>query len=298
MTKTRTSTQPVVGTVRGLVAPDALVGGGEAPVTALHVDGDRIWVLIDRRDVYRVGPDGTELVAGLDEPSGRCLAIHDGTIWLGGAHARLWRLDDGRLDEVTAFQAAPTHDEWYTPWGGPPDVYSMASDGRHLYVSVHVGGVLRTTDGESWEATIDLHDDVHHVTVGPDGAVWAATGRRGLAESRDRGRTWGYHTEGLHARYALAVAVGDGGPLVAVSSGHAGRDGAIYRLVDGRLERVRGIPENIHGAIGPRQLAAVGSHAVTALPNGDVYVSDDGGAVWHRLLTDLPDVSDVGLIEA
>jgi hypothetical protein len=294
MTKIRTQIQPVVGTVRGLMAPEGRAGL-DGSVTALHVDDDHIWVLTDRRHLHRFGAHGTELVASLDHADGRCVTRHHGVVWIGGAHAQLWRVNGDRILEVPTFRAAPTSDQWYTPWGGPPDVFSMASDGRHLYVSVHVGGILRTTDGGSWEPTIDLHDDVHQVAVGPDGTVWAATGRRGLAESRDLGATWTYHTDGLHARYALAVAAGDGGPLVAVSSGHAGRDGAVYRLVQGRLERVHGLPDDMHGAIGPRQLAAFGVHAVTALPNGDVYVSDDGGDVWHRALADLPEVSEVAL---
>ena len=59
-------------------------------------------------------------------------------------------------------------------------VFSMASDGTDLYVSVHVGGILRSADGVSWSPTIDLHDDVHQVTVSPDRTVWAATGSRAL----------------------------------------------------------------------------------------------------------------------
>ena len=149
-------------------------------------------------------------------------------------------------------------EEWHTPWGGPPAVFSMASDGTDLYVSVHVGGILRSADGGSWVPTIDLHDDVHQVAVGADATVWAATGRRGLAESRDRGRTWQYHTEGLHARYLLTVATVGDGVLVGASSGHAGRDGAIYRFDGRRFERCRGLPGDLHGAVGPRQLAADG----------------------------------------
>ena len=90
----------------------------------------------------------------------------------------------------------------------------MASDGDDLYVSVHVGGILRTTDGDGWAPTIDLHDDVHQVAVGGAGTVWAATGMRGLAESGDRGGSWRYHVDGLHAHYLLAVAPFDDGVLV------------------------------------------------------------------------------------
>ena len=149
----------------------------------------------------------------------------------------------------------------------------------HLYVSVHVGGILRTTDGVAWTPTIDLHDDVHQVAVGDDGTVWAATGMRGLAESRDHGATWRYHTDGLHARYALAVAATPPRrarrglvrvtlPRMAASTGStaSASPGATVSLDD------------LGGAVGPRQIAASGERAVIALPNGDVYVSEDGGA--------------------
>ena len=64
---------------------------------------------------------------------------------------------------------APTRAEWHTPWGGPPSVFSMASLGDDLFVSVHVGGILRSSDGgQSWEATIDLHEDVHQVVADPE----------------------------------------------------------------------------------------------------------------------------------
>jgi hypothetical protein len=175
-------------------------------------------------------------------------------------------------------------------------VFSLASDGTDLYVSVHVGGILRSADGGVWTPTIDLHDDVHQVAVGPSATVWAATGARGLATSDDRGATWRYHTEGLHGRYLLAVAAVTGGALVGASSGHAGRDGALYRLDADRFVRCRGLPDDLGGAVGPRRLVADGEHAVVALPDGDVYASHDGGFEWSRLAGGFADVSEVTLV--
>ncbi len=169
----------------------------------------------------------------------------------------------------------------------------MTSDGTDLYVSVHVGGILRSADGESWTPTIDLHVDVHQVTVTPDGTVWAATGTGGLAESGDRGTTWRHHTAGLHARYLLAVAAVSNGVLIGASSGHAGRDGALYRFDRHGFVRCRGLPDNFNGAVGPRQLAGDGNQAVVALPNGDIYASHDGGFEWARLATGFAGVSEV-----
>jgi hypothetical protein len=290
---------PVIGTADGVqllgrAGAPALAG---TPITAVHADGADIWVLAEGRDIHRIAGTATTSVTALpDGTRGRCVAVHRGSVWVGGDLARLWRVDGSHLEEVTSFQQAPTQPEWHTPWGGPPDVFSMASDGTHLYVSVHVGGILRSADGTTWTPTIDLHTDVHQVTVGADGRVWAATGMRGLGESDDRGATWRFHTDGLHGTYLLAVAAVDGGAIVGASSGHAGRDGALYRLDGDRFVRCRGLPDDFQGAVGPRQIAADGEHAVVALPGGDIYASHDGGFEWTPLAPGLTDVSEVALV--
>jgi hypothetical protein len=296
MTRTETH-QAFVGTAHGvrILGHGSLDGLEDAPITSIHSDGDDLWVLVSRRELHRVAHGASDLVARLDEALGTCVGTHRGEVWVGGHNALLWRLSGASLEDVDSFQRAPTHDEWHTPWGGPPDVFSIASDGIHVYVSVHVGGILRSTDGAQWTPTIDLHDDVHQVAVGADGTVWAATGRRGLAESTDRGVTWRYHTEGLHARYALAVAATPTGALVAVSSGHAASDGGLYRFDGTTVHRCEGLPADLGGAIGPRQIATAGDDAAVALPNGDVFVSDDGGREWARLAQGIRSVSEMAL---
>src|SRR5205085_10971930 len=118
-----------------------------------------------------------------------------------------------------------------------------------------VGGILRSSDGgATWSDTIDLHVDVHEVVVDPSGTVWAATGERALAESRDRGQTWDFHSDGLHATYSLAVAVTNAGVLAGVSSGHAAHDGAVSMFDGSRFEPVAGLPARFDGAVGPRQI--------------------------------------------
>ena len=298
MTRTQTQ-QPLIAAANGVRLPDGgiLESLPDGSITSIHQDGDDLWALIARRDLYRVHADSSELVARLTEPSGGVIGVHRGDVWIGGDHARLWRLDGNEVDEVTSFQDAPTHDDWHTPWGGPPDVFSFASDGTHLYVSVHVGGILRTTDGSNWTPTIDLHDDVHQVAVAGDGTVWAATGMRGLAESQDHGASWRYHTLGLHATYALAVAPLPHGALVAVSSGHSAKDGAVYRFDGERITKCADLPADLNGAVGPRQLATSGERAAVALPNGDVYLSHDAGATWTRIAEGLRSVRDLTFLD-
>lgn len=280
---------PLVATGDGVVLPggERVLAGREITALTRESDGDALWALVDRTEVHRVGDDGgAEPVARLDEGAGTCLHVHGGTVWVGGDEAALWRLADGRLERVTTFDDAPTHDEWHTPWGGPPSVMSMASHGDDLYVSVHVGGVLRTSDGgRTWVPTIDLQDDVHQVTVDADGTLWAATGYSGLATSSDRGGTWSYHTDGLHGTYLLTVATTSAGVLVGASSNHSARDGAVYLYDAGGFTRIEsGLPGDLDGAIRPRQLAASGSVAALVTPQGGVHTSDDGGAHWSHVL--------------
>ena len=144
MTRTQTH-QPLVGTAHGvrILGDGSLDALEDAPITSIHSDGDDLWVLVSRRELHRVAHGATDLVARLDEAIGTCVGTHRGEVWVGGHDARLWRLFGDSLEEVESFQHAPTHDAWHTPWGGPPDVFSIASDGTNLYVSVHVGGILR-----------------------------------------------------------------------------------------------------------------------------------------------------------
>ena len=170
----------------------------------------------------------------------------------------------------------------------------MASDDDRLYVNVHVGGILTSSDGgNTWAPTIDLHDDVHQVSVGDDSTVWAATGMKALAQSQDAGRTWVHHKAGLHARYLTCAVPTHDGVLVAASSGHAARDGAVYRFDGQAFELCAGLPERFPSTIDTRQLAARGRVAALADPDGCLYVSQDAGRRWQMVADGLPAVRAV-----
>lgn len=289
----------------GTPDPDALaaVGGldGRA-VTSLHRGSDALWAMVEGRELHRIDAAGAARVAELDESSGRCVVEHSGTVFIGGADAGLWLLTGPDLVAVPAFDGAPTRERWYTPWGGPPDIFSMASRGEDLYVGVHVGGIMRSSDGgRSWSPTIPLDVDVHEVVIDGRGDLWAATGGAALAHSADRGATWSFLDAGLHAGYALAVAAATDAVVVGVSSGPHADDGALYRFdVEhgraGRFERcVEGLPVGFDGAVSPRHLVADGNLVAVALPSGDVHVSVDAGVTWARVAQGLRGVSDLVL---
>src|SRR5213593_1928350 len=107
-----------------------------------------------------------------------------------GGRRRAW--PRARLEVDSSFDAAEGREAWHTPWGAPADVRSISSgaDGA-VYVNVHVGGVLRSTDGGAgWRPTLDIEHDVHQVLALPErpGLVLVAAAD-GFGLSRDGGDT-------------------------------------------------------------------------------------------------------------
>src|SRR5439155_5763684 len=132
-----------------------------------------------------------------DRGTAHCVLADDDGVLVGTSEANLLRLEDGALVPVAAFDAVEGRDEWHTPWGAPADVRSLTrtSTGT-LLANVHVGGVVRSTDGgASWSPTIDIDADVHHVLGGP-GATVVAAAAVGLCVSDDDGATWSVVDEG------------------------------------------------------------------------------------------------------
>jgi hypothetical protein len=273
--------------VVGREAPDPL-GGANVTTLVAGADGE-LFALVKNREIFRIADDRAEQVARVEGPIAWCLLAHAGALFVGTFKAGLLRLDGDRLERVGSFDRAPTRAEWHQPGGRPPSTWSLASDGARLYANVHVGGILASSDGgETWEPTIDLHDDVHQVSVGADGAVWAATGDRGLACSRDGGRTWGYHGAGLHGIYlSCAVPAGDG-VLVAASSGFHRRDVVVYRFDGEKFAACEGLPSRFPAQLEARQIEARGDVAVVAGSSGRLFVSEDGGRTFRVRAEHLP----------
>ena len=262
-------------------------------VTAVVRDGPQLWAIVDGAEVWHA-PEGTwQHVGTLEGLAATCIAMTD-AILVGTAEARLFRLSDGTLDPVEAFDAAEGRDSWFTPWGGPPDTRSISEWGEDVYVNVHVGGILHTGDGgATWNPTIDIDADVHQVATA-EGLVLAA-GARGLSTSTDRGATWSSRTDGLEARYSRAVVVCGDQVLVSASNGPRGGRSGVYRagLAGGAFERCRaGLPEWFDDNIDTYCLDALndGSFAAFGTADGRVFGSTDGGLSWLELITGLSSV--------
>jgi hypothetical protein len=287
-----------VGTERGLqVLPDHGEKLLERPIRALAATPGRLWAALDDGQVWRREETWAPM-ADIERLRPTSLLPLDGTVLVGTSEARLFR-DDQR---VGPFDNMDGRDEWYTPWGGPPDTRSMSRgpDGV-LYVNVHVGGIPRSTDGgESWEPTIDIDTDVHQVFAHPEqpGRVLAACAL-GFAESRDGGVSWTITDEGLHASYSRAVAVAGDTILLSASTSHRGERAAVYRRpldADGPFERCsNGLPEWFQGNIDTHWLEANDGRAAFASPDGHVYTSEDAGSTWEEAAAGLVGVRCLAL---
>jgi hypothetical protein len=289
-----------IGTARGLHedGDGGRVHFAGRAVTALAPADTGWWALLDGRELVRGGGGGWSAVASLEGPAGTSLLAAGGAVWVGTEGAHVLRLQAPRLAPVEAFDRAPGRDAWYTPWGDPADVRSLAAGPDDaLYVNVHVGGVVRSADGgASWHPTVEIEADVHQVLAHPTrpGVVLAAAAV-GLLVSRDGGATWRTETAGLHATYARAVVVAGETVLLSASSGPRGRRAALYRRrLDGEepFERCRaGLPEWFGSNLDTGCLAAAGARVALGTDAGDVYESPDAGRSWRRLAAGLPPVT-------
>ena len=302
-------TDVLVGTSEGLLR---LAGGEPHPeesfgvreVAALAVDDGAAWVVAGRNAIVRREPDGTWTdVARSDMFDLACLAPTSLGVLAGTEEAHLLRLVGDALAPLEGFETVVGRETWFTPWGGPPAVRSIAQDlaGR-LHANVHVGGIPRSVDaGASWEPTIDIDADVHQVVAHPtEPDVVLAASAVGLAVSVDGGSSWRIEREGLHATYARAVAVAGDRVLLSVSNGPRGGRAAVYRtaLEPGTtFERcTEGLPEWFDGNIDSGWLDARGSEVAFGTGDGEVFVSDDAGGRWTRAATDLPSIRAVRLV--
>jgi photosystem II stability/assembly factor-like uncharacterized protein len=299
----------VVGTSAGLhahgpgaaLALEPLAG---TTITAVAVDRGDVWLLADGRTLLRSRHGGGwDDVARVEGPAATCIAVSTVGLLVGTEQAHLLRLHGDGLHPVTSFEHVEGRDGWYTPWGDPADVRSIAvgAEGT-IHVNVHVGGIARSTDGgERWTPALDIENDVHQVACHPARAgLVVAAAAAGLGISTDAGATWRFLTAGFHAHYCRAVAVADDVAFVSASRGPGGRRAALYRKRldgDAPIERCAGgLPEWFADNVDTGCVAAAGSTVAFGTEDGRVYVSDDGGHAWTEVVKGLAAVRCVALL--
>jgi hypothetical protein len=287
----------IAGTAEGLLFLNSehQIELKDRSITALASSPEELWAIADRNSVWHRQFNGEwHQVAKENDLQLNCILPIENAVLVGTSGACLIRIPDGNTDRFNCFESVEEREEWYTPWGAPPDVRSMAV-GRagELYVNVHVGGILRSLDGgQSWQPTIDFQTDVHEVRTVPGhrDLVLAATAV-GLAMSTDRGNFWSFDRENLHAEYSRAVAVSEETILMTASTGPYTNKAAIYRRPlarSGRFEKCdRGLPEWFADNINTGTLATLGNFAAFGTKDGQIFLSNDAGMTWQQIATDL-----------
>lgn len=283
----------LIGTVSGATTLDGDTLVEDAEIN--HIVGTEVgWWAVD--DAGRILHDGETVAEMPDGVMAHCIQPTDQTTWIGADQARLFGLDSEGLAEDEFFAGAPGRETWYTPWGAPADVRSMAVDADHtLYVNVHVGGVVRY-DNTGVAPTIDIDTDVHQVAThtSQQGAVFAACAY-GLAVSHN-GHDFEIRSDGLHARYCRAVLVLDDQVLLSASTGPRTSRGRIYRgdLWSGAFEPLtNGLPEWFEANVNTHCLIARDG-AVYAGHGDTVWRSEDDGDTWDVAASDLARITCLG----
>jgi hypothetical protein len=286
-----------IGTEQGVRTLD---GGADRlagqPITAMSGQ----WALVGDHKLVSLS-SGTEV--RFEGPGARCLLDTGERLYVGTAEARLLAGPSATADglvPVESFDHIETRDEWYTPWGAPPDTRSLAAAGIGiLLVNVHVGGVWRQGVGDRWTEVISVESDTHQVTADADQGSVVAAAAVGFGRSFDGGETWDWTANGLHATYCRAVAIAGGTSLVTASTGPGSRRGAVYRRPlrgDGSFEKCEGgLPEWFPFNLDTAQLAASGDEVVLGTADGRVFRSADAGATWELIAENLPPVRTVSV---
>jgi hypothetical protein len=282
--------------------------------SAFCISGQDIVCAAAGRDVYAaalsdesiivVGPEGEQQIGGRLPHPARCMLMLNEEplrVLVGTQGAHLFELrqkDSGyELAKIDSFEGVEGRESWYTPWGGPPSVRSLAgsADGR-LYADIHVGGIVRSADGgETWEpVNRDIHEDVHQIAVTPadPDALYANTAK-GVFVSPDHGKTWHHRADDLDQRYGRAIAVHPDNPdllLASVSDGPRGRDvnGQLYRSEDrGRswAHVTQGFPPSTSGNIDTYHVAFAKDGQAYAAVESALFRSRDDGRTWSRIWT-------------
>jgi hypothetical protein len=285
------------GTERGLLAVD---GGSELLSGRPVIASSGSWALLDGNALASLRGG---LETKLEGPPAWCLLEAGEQLYVGTAEARLYGGPSatGELAIVESFDQIDTRDEWYTPWGAPPDTRSLAvTAGGALLVNVHVGGVWRhagsdagpSGDSQSWTEVVKVDADTHQVVADATRDVAVAAAAVGFGRSLDGGTTWDWTAEGLHGSYCRAVAIAGDTVLLSASTGPGSGRGAVYRRAlhsDGPFEKSHtGLPEWFPFNVNTGQLTAAGDEVVLGTDDGRVFRSPDAGSTWEPVAEGLP----------
>jgi hypothetical protein len=266
-------------------------------VTALAAgQGKTCLAVIDNREIWRRFADGfwspvTNTVVALES------IVEVGTSLFGGSRTDAMMVclgRDGAEMRLSGFDHVVGRDQWFAQ--GPPlgvRALTATADETVLLAAVHVGGILRSSDGgETWIPTLPIAFDVHEVRAHPSLPTMAmAATAVGLCVSRNAGLTWEVLDEGLDITNSLSVAVLEEEVLFSTQDGPFAERSRVWRwpIGGGRLVLVgSGLPEWLDGKVDTGRMAAGDSRAAIADGGGNLWLSSLGSREWRRIADDVP----------
>jgi len=240
-------------------------------------------------------------------------------VFAGTEPAHLFVSDDLGLHwkEISSLRSVPSVPKWSFP--APPHIGHVKHinfdprDPMTIYASIEVGGLLRSADGgERWEEFPGLYEDVHRLMIHPSAPnfLYAVTGR-GLYVGPERGATWEQWTkrEDEIGGYPDGFVFRPSEPkLMFMTAAHdAPGTWRTTHFAGARISRSRdggrgweilknGLPDRLQASIEAFCLEEAGNAAAifAATTAGEIFLSEDLGDRWSKIITGLAPISKAG----
>lgn len=293
------------------------------PVVVDCNDPRRLYAGTSKSGMFRsddAGKTWREINQGIIYKEIWSLAQHPrtGELYVGTGPASVFKsLDHGESwIDSEQFRMLPESIDWTFP--PPPHIAHVkglalcAGDSRVVLGAVEEGWLVRSRDGgATWETLKNGTEfDSHYVAIMPDDpAVILATSGNGFYRSTDSGDSFARCTEGLDRSYFAQPVVHPARPKVVFTAASAvpppgwrrpeGADAGFYRSEDQGVTWRRltgGLPAHITAA--PRSTAGDPESPdvfIVGMNDGTVWITEDGGASFHRALSGLPPVTAVSV---